>query len=138
MPFGRHWRPRRYSPPVLFSLSLPLLRDVSARDPYRQTDELAQLSAECGYDTVTVGHHHFMPGNLADPLTFLATVAARTDVLRVGTGIFQLPVHNPVRVAEQVATIDEMSGGASPSASGSAGGRSNTRSSEHSSRSEAR
>jgi probable F420-dependent oxidoreductase len=96
---------------VLFSLSLPLLRDLSAPDPYRQTYELAQLAEECGYDTVTIGHHHFMPGNLADPLTFLATVAARTEVLRVGTGIFQLPVHNPVRVAEQVALIDQMSGG---------------------------
>ena len=38
-------------------------------------------------------------------------MAARTDTLRVGHGIFQLPVHHPVRVAEQVATIDEMSGG---------------------------
>ena len=84
---------------------------MSARDPYRQTYDLALLAEECGYDTATIGHHHFMPGNLADPLTFLATVAARTDTLRVGTGIFQLPVHNPVRVAEQVATIDQISAG---------------------------
>jgi probable F420-dependent oxidoreductase len=111
MPFLGAMCAGRYSPPVLFSLSLPLLRDMSARDPYKQTYDLALLAEECGYDTVTIGHHHFMPGNLADPLTFLATVAARTQVLRVGTGIFQLPVHNPVRVAEQVATIDQMSGG---------------------------
>jgi len=104
-------RAGRYSPPVLFSLSLPLLRDMSTRDPYKQTYDLALLAEACGYDTVTIGHHHFMPGNLADPLTFLAAVAARTEVLRVGTGIFQLPVHNPVRVAEQVAIIDQMSGG---------------------------
>src|SRR5207247_1599194 len=52
-----------------------------------------------------------MAGNLGDPLTFLTAVAARTEHLRVGTGIFQLPVHNPVRVAEQVATIDQISGG---------------------------
>ena len=43
--------------------------------------------------------------------TFMAAVAARTSTLRVGTGIFLLPVHNPVRVAEQVATIDQISGG---------------------------
>jgi probable F420-dependent oxidoreductase len=48
---------------------------------------------------------------MSDPLTFMAAVAARTETLRVGTGIFQLPVLNPIRVAEQVATIDEMSGG---------------------------
>jgi len=96
---------------VRFSLSLPLLKDRSASDPFRETYDLAVIAEECGFDTVTIGHHHFMPGNLADPLTFLATVAARTSTVRVGTGIFQLPIHNPVRVAEQVATIDECSGG---------------------------
>src|SRR6478735_9189484 len=96
---------------MLFSLSLPVLRDPSAKDPYRQTFELARIAEEAGFDTATVGHHHFMPGNMSDPLTFLAAVAVRTETLRVGTGIFQLPVHNPVRVAEQVATIDEISGG---------------------------
>ena len=84
-----------------FSLSLPLLRDLSSPDPFRETFELARIAEASGFDTATIGHHHFMPGNMADPLTFLAAVAARTDVLRVGTGIFQLPIHNPVRVAEQ-------------------------------------
>ncbi|MCU1389179.1 MAG: F420-dependent oxidoreductase, partial [Ilumatobacteraceae bacterium] len=94
-----------------FSFSLPVLRDATARDPFHQTYALAAIAEEHGFDTATIGHHHFMPGNQADPLTFLATVAARTDVLRVGTGIFQLPIHHPVRVAEQVATIDQMSNG---------------------------
>lgn len=94
-----------------FSLSLPVLRDRSHPDPYHETFALAQLAEEAGFDTVTVGHHHFLPGNMSDPLTFLTAVAVRTSTLRVGTGIFQLPVHNPVRVAEQVATIDELSGG---------------------------
>lgn len=94
-----------------FSMSLPLLVDPGARDPYRETFELARIAEASGFHTVTIGHHHFMPGNLGDPLTFLAAVAARTDTLRVGTGIFQLPVHNPIRVAEQVALIDQISGG---------------------------
>lgn len=94
-----------------FSLSLPLLKDLGAPDPFRETFDLAVIAEECGFDTVTVGHHHFMPGNMSDPLTFLAAVAARTSSVRVGTGIFQLPIHNPVRVAEQVATIDQLSGG---------------------------
>lgn len=94
-----------------FSLSLPLLRDESSPDPFGQTFALAQEAEQAGFDTATVGHHHFMPGNMSDPLTFLAAVAARTSTLRVGTGIFQLAVHNPVRVAEQVATIDQLSAG---------------------------
>ncbi len=94
-----------------FSLSLPLLKDLDAPDPFRETFELAVIAEEAGFDTVTIGHHHFMPGNMSDPLTFLAAVAARTSTIRVGTGIFQLPIHNPVRVAEQVATIDQLSAG---------------------------
>ncbi len=94
-----------------FSLSLPMLRDPSDPDPYRESFELARLAEAEGYDTATLGHHHFMPGNASDPLTFLAAVAARTERIRIGTGIFQLAIHNPVRVAEQVATIDQLSGG---------------------------
>ncbi|MGW1991532.1 LLM class flavin-dependent oxidoreductase [Embleya sp. NPDC001921] len=94
-----------------FSMSLPVLRDPGHAQPYHRTFALARIAEEAGFDTATVGHHHFMPGNMSDPLTLLAAVAARTDTLRVGTGIFQLPVHHPLRVAEQVATIDEISGG---------------------------
>jgi probable F420-dependent oxidoreductase len=94
-----------------FSVSLPVLREAGHAQPYHRTFALARIAEEAGFDTATVGHHHFMAGNMSDPLTLLAAVAARTDTLRVGTGIFQLPVHHPLRVAEQVATIDEISGG---------------------------
>jgi len=94
-----------------FSLSLPLLHDPGTGDPYHETFALAAIAEEAGFDTATIGHHHFLPGNQSDPLTFLAAVAVRTSTLRVGTGIFQLPVHHPLRVAEQVATIDQLSGG---------------------------
>jgi len=94
-----------------FSLSLPTIRQPDASDPFQDTFELARMAEEEGFDTATIGHHHFMPGNQSDPLTFMAAVAARTATLRVGTGIFLLPAHNPVRVAEQVATIDQISGG---------------------------
>jgi probable F420-dependent oxidoreductase len=96
---------------VKFSFSLPVWRDPGHRDPFHESFALAQVGEQAGFDTVTIGHHHFLPGNQADPLTFMCAVAARTSTLRVGTGIFQLPIHNPVRVAEQVATIDQISGG---------------------------
>src|SRR5436189_699133 len=98
-------------PSVKFSLSLPVFRDAGHRDPFWESFELARIAEESGFDTVTIGHHHFMPGNQSDPLTFMMAVAARTSTLRVGTGIFQLPIHDPLRVAEQVATIDQLSGG---------------------------
>jgi probable F420-dependent oxidoreductase len=96
---------------VRFSIMLPLLRDPGSSDPFRPTFELAKAAEAAGFDTATVGHHHFMAGNLSDPLTFLAAIAARTESLRIGTTIFQLPIHHPLRVAEQAATLDELSGG---------------------------
>ena len=94
-----------------FSISLPVWREAGHRDPFHESFALAMIAEESGFDTATIGHHHFLPGNQSDPLTFMTAVAARTSTLRVGTGIFQLPIHNPVRVAEQVATIDQISGG---------------------------
>ncbi len=94
-----------------FSCSLPVLRDRGARHPYDPMFDLARVAEGSGFSTVTIGHHHFMAENLSDPLTVLAAVAARTETVRVGTGIFQLPLHDPLRVAEQVATVDELSGG---------------------------
>jgi probable F420-dependent oxidoreductase len=96
---------------VRFSTRLPVIKGDDPRDPYADTFALARIAEESGFYSVTVGHHHFMPGSLADPLTFLTAIAVRTSTLRVATGIFQLPVHNPVRVAEQVATIDQLSNG---------------------------
>jgi len=94
-----------------FSLSLPALRKRDGAHPFRESYELARLAESVGFDTATVGHHHFLPGNASDPITWMTAVAAQTETLRVGTGIFQLPIHNPVRVAEQVATLDQISGG---------------------------
>lgn len=94
-----------------FSTSLPFLRDLSSSDPFRDMFELAQVAEEAGFDTVTIGQHHFRQGDPSDPLTVMAAVAARTSRIRVGTGIFILPMHDPLRVAEQVATIDQLSGG---------------------------
>ena len=78
-----------------FSLSLPTIRHPELADPFKETFELARIAEEQGFDTATIGHHHFMPGNQSDPLTFMAAVAARTTTLRVGTGIFLLPGPQP-------------------------------------------
>ncbi|TZG25730.1 LLM class flavin-dependent oxidoreductase [Sphingomonas montanisoli] len=94
-----------------FSTTLPFLRDLSSRDPYRETFELAQVAEEAGFDTITIGQHHFREGDPSDPLTVLGCVATRTSRIRVATGIFILPMHDPLQVAEQVATIDQLSGG---------------------------
>ncbi len=94
-----------------FSLMAPVWRDLSDPQPFRQTLDLVRIADSLGYHTVTQGHHHFMMGNLSDPLTYLAALSSITENIRFSTTIFLLPFHHPLRVAEQVATIDQLSGG---------------------------
>ena len=96
-----------------FGLGIPLFEEPRARDPYARTYELCQLAEEVGFEVGTVGHHSFTPdpGDPAAPFVMLSAIAARTSRLRLATGIFLLPLHHPVAVAEQVATLDRVSGG---------------------------
>lgn len=94
-----------------FSLSILPFHDPTSAQPYERTFELCRLAEDLGYDTVMVGHHHFLPGQISDPFTLLAAIAARTTRLRVATAIFLLPLHHPLQVAERVATLDQLSGG---------------------------
>jgi len=65
-----------------------------------------------GYHSSFVTEHHFTNiGQLSAPLTLLTFLAARTTRLRLGTAILVLPWHNPVLLAEQVATLDLLSQG---------------------------
>lgn len=67
----------------------------------------------CGFDSAWVAQHHFIEteGGLPSPFVFLAQVAARTSRIRIGTGIVTLPLENPLRVAEDAAVLDLLSGG---------------------------
>lgn len=90
-----------------------LLDDVPAGERYRLA--LAQIEAaeQHGYDTAWIAQHHFDPdeGGLPSPLVFLAHVAARTRTIRLGTGVITLPVEDPLRIAEDTAVLDLLSGG---------------------------
>ena len=81
-------------------------------DLYRDHLEEAVLAEELGFDCVWVSEHHFSPDCWnPSPFTFLAAVAARTERVRLGTYVLLLPLHNPLRVAEDVAVLDNISGG---------------------------
>src|SRR3954471_19382600 len=94
-----------------FGVSIPQVWDNSSRDRYGKTYELAQVAEAEGYDAVTIGHHHFMADRMSDPFILLAGLAARTSTIRLGTGIFQAAIHQPLRVAEQTACLDQLSNG---------------------------
>lgn len=65
-----------------------------------------------GFESVFVVEHHFTGlGQISSSLEFLAFLAGRTSRMRLGTAVTVLPWHNPVLLAEQVATLDVLSGG---------------------------
>ena len=81
----------------------------------RSIDEViaeAQLAEACGFDSCFFGEHHQdADGFLPSPLIVATAVAARTTRLRVGTSVILLPLHHPVRVAEDAITLDLVSKG---------------------------
>ena len=81
-------------------------------DLYRDHLEEAVLAEELGFDCVWVSEHHFSPDCWnPSPFAFLGAVAARTARVRIGTYVLLLPLHNPLRVAEDVAVLDNISHG---------------------------
>lgn len=65
-----------------------------------------------GFRQLFMVEHHFTgQGQVSASMTLLAYLAARTRHIRLGTAVVVLPWHNPVLVAEQVATLDLLSGG---------------------------
>jgi len=67
---------------------------------------------EIGMHSAWIGEHHFSTlGVLSCPDLVLAWIAARTRTLRLAPAVTVLPLHHPIRVAEQWATLDLLSGG---------------------------
>ncbi|MEV5751379.1 LLM class flavin-dependent oxidoreductase [Actinoallomurus sp. NPDC052308] len=84
----------------------------TVREVYDYQIEIAELCEELGFDGLWVAEHHFRDyGVVPNIFTLLANLAARTERIRLGTGIVVLPLHNPVHVAEEAAMVDLLSDG---------------------------
>jgi alkanesulfonate monooxygenase SsuD/methylene tetrahydromethanopterin reductase-like flavin-dependent oxidoreductase (luciferase family) len=99
-----------------FGLSLTCARPAgdsrSSVDIYREVIETAELADQLGFHTVVVTEHHFVEsGWCPAPLAVATAIAARTQHVRVGTGILIVPLFDPVRLAEEVAVLDTISNG---------------------------
>src|SRR5262245_42939008 len=85
--------------------------DCSPQEYYRfLLDEIA-YAEELGFDSVWMGEHHFCNYLCPSPQVFAAAVAQRTTRLRIGTAVALLPLHDPVRLAEDYAMVDVLSNG---------------------------
>ena len=82
------------------------------RDLYRDVVELGVMAEDLGFDFFWMGEHHFAPNQWnPSPLPVLSAIAARTSTIRLGTNVIVAPYHNPLRLAEDIATVDLLSNG---------------------------
>ena len=92
-----------------------LLQSPSARSSqeiYARGVELAQAAETLGFRNVWLAEHHFSTyGYLSRPAQLATYVAAKTTRLRVGTAVIVVPLHHPLVIAEEIATLDLLSGG---------------------------
>ncbi|WP_406208720.1 LLM class flavin-dependent oxidoreductase [Kitasatospora sp. NBC_01560] len=86
---------------------------TEAADLYRRTVELFVAAEELGFDGGWVAQHHFAgeTRGLPSPLLLLAAVSQHTRRIRLGTAVVLLAAEDPVRVAEDAAVLDVLSGG---------------------------
>jgi alkanesulfonate monooxygenase SsuD/methylene tetrahydromethanopterin reductase-like flavin-dependent oxidoreductase (luciferase family) len=72
----------------------------------------ARLAETYGYDSIWLPENHFSgAAALPDPLMLLAAMAATTTRIALGTTSYLLPLRHPLQAAEQVAVLDQLSGG---------------------------
>ena len=100
MKFGLHYQ-------------LPCSPDQSPVQRYRDTLDQAVHAEALGFDSVWPVEQHFNAdlSIMPSPLLMLAALAERTRTLRLGIAIVLLPLSHPLRVAEEIATLDVISNG---------------------------
>ena len=96
----------------LFTGQIPPGLDRTFHEEYRDTLELVKLVETSGLDAAWVSEHHFSAdGYLPSLLPMLAASAAVTERIELGTGVVLAPFHDPLRMAEDFAVVDQLSGG---------------------------
>jgi probable F420-dependent oxidoreductase len=96
----------------LFTAQVPPGSRRTFTQEYREIIDLVRLAETLGFESAWVSEHHGSgDGYMPSLLPTLAAFAAATDHIRLGTGVLLTPFHDPLRIAEDAATVDLISGG---------------------------
>ena len=104
------------NPKIRFGLWYDFRNPPAWKRPYDQlyNEIIDQIvwGEENGFDDIWLSEHHFIEdGYSPSLLPIAAAIASRTKKIHIGTSVVLLPFHNPVRMAEDAATVDVISGG---------------------------
>ena len=91
-------------------LTIGLFDENDPRPGHESTLEIIGLGERLGFDSAWVRHRHLQFG-ISSPVAVLAAAAQRTSRIHLGTAVIPLGWENPLRLAEDLATVDILSGG---------------------------
>ena len=87
-------------------------RSIPLQDVYTRALERIEVMDRSGYDAVWLAEHHFSGYSVCPSVHVMAAhVAARTRRLRIGTAVTLAAFYHPLRIAEEVALLDQLTGG---------------------------
>ena len=86
---------------------------LSHEEAFHEGFQLVDAAEEWGLDGAWLAELHFTPDRsvLSSPITIASSIATRTQRMKVGMAVYVLPLNNPLRIAEEVATVDQISQG---------------------------
>jgi alkanesulfonate monooxygenase SsuD/methylene tetrahydromethanopterin reductase-like flavin-dependent oxidoreductase (luciferase family) len=91
-------------------LTIGLFDGADPRPGHESTLEIIQLGEQLGFDCAWVRHRHLQYG-ISSPVAVLAAASQRTSRIELGTAVTPLGWENPLRLAEDLGTVDILSGG---------------------------
>ncbi|MPY46966.1 LLM class flavin-dependent oxidoreductase, partial [Streptomyces phyllanthi] len=91
-------------------LTIGLFDGADPRRGHESTLEIIELGERLGFDSAWVRHRHLQYG-ISSPVAVLAAASQRTHRIELGTAVTPLGWENPLRLAEDLATVDILSGG---------------------------
>jgi alkanesulfonate monooxygenase SsuD/methylene tetrahydromethanopterin reductase-like flavin-dependent oxidoreductase (luciferase family) len=95
-----------------YDFRCPPIGKASQAELYQTALEQCEWADRLGFATVTLSEHHGSPdGYLPSPMVFAAAIASRTKNLRVMLAALIAPLHDPIRLAEDLAVLDVLSQG---------------------------